>query len=100
MNIECLKGFGLRQLTSHAMLQIDSIYTVCSRKPPMSYWLGGSLMCHISGCLVASATSTRRDNTLASSKEDVILDSWLDIPQASRHIGSTMSQPELLKKLM
>src|SRR6266540_229018 len=55
------------------MHQIDSIYTACSRRPLMSYWLEGSQICHISGCLVASATSTRRDNILASSKEDVIL---------------------------
>src|SRR5438105_11815139 len=100
MNMERPKYFGLKQSTPHAMLQIDSIYTACSRRLLMSYWLEGSQMCHISRCLVASATSTRRDNILANSKEDVILDSWLDIPQAPRHIGSTMSPPELLKKPM
>src|SRR5437868_7741901 len=77
MNMECLKDFGLRQSTPHAMHQIDSIYTACSRRPLMSYWLEESQMCHISGCLVASAISTRRDNILANSKEDMILDSWL-----------------------
>src|SRR6266540_32291 len=100
MNTERPKDFGLRQSTPHAMLQIDSIYTACSRRPLMSYWLGGSQMCHISGCLVVSATSTRRDNILASSKEGVISGSWLDTPQAPRHIESTMNPPELWKKLM
>src|SRR6266498_1520377 len=94
MNMERLKDFRLKQSTPHAMLQIDSIYTACSRRPLVSYWLEGSQMCHISGCLVVSATSTRRDNILANSKEGVILASWLDTPQASSHIGSTMNPPD------
>ena len=57
-------------------------------------------MYHTFGFLDASATSTRRENIPASSKEDVILDSWLDIPQMPRHIEYTMSLPELWKKLM
>src|SRR6266498_5457865 len=88
MNMERPKDFGLKQSTPHAMLQIDSIYTACSRIPLMSYWLEGSQMCHIFGCWVVSATSTRRDNILASSKEGVILVSWLDTPQPPRHIES------------
>src|SRR6266540_2499149 len=100
MNTERPKDFGLKQSTPHAMLQIGSIYTACSRRPLMSYWLEGSQMCHISGCLVVSATSTRRDNILANSKEGVILASWLDTSQAPRHIGSTMNPPELKKKPM
>src|SRR6266540_1311475 len=100
MNMEHPKDFGLKQSTLYAMLQIDSIYTACSRRPLMSYWLEGSQMCHISRCLVVSATSTRRDNILENSKEGVILVSWLDTPQAPRHIESTMNPPELWKKLM
>src|SRR6266540_1771392 len=94
------KGFGRRQLTPLAMLQIGSIFTGCLRRPPMSCWLEGSQMCHTSGFLDASVTSTRRDNILASSKEGVALVSWLGTPQAPRHIGSTMNPPELWKKLM
>src|SRR5438128_1827034 len=100
MNMERPKDFGWKQSTPHAMLKIDSIYTGCSRRPLMGYWLEGSQMCHTSGYLDASVTSTKRDNILASFKGGVILDSWLDTPQAPRHIGCTMSPPGLLKKLM
>ena len=54
------KGFGRRQLTPLAMLQIGSIFTGCLTRPPMSCWLEGSQMCHTFGFLDASATSTRK----------------------------------------
>src|SRR5438128_1529880 len=41
MNMERPKGFGLRQLTPHAMHPIDSICIAFSRRPPMSYLLVG-----------------------------------------------------------
>jgi len=41
----------------------------------ISSWLEGSQMYHTSESLVASVISIRRDNTLESSKRDVILDS-------------------------
>src|SRR6266498_5636300 len=81
MNMERPKGFGWRQSTPLAMLQIGSIFTACSKRPPMSCWLEGSQMCHTSEFLDASVTSTRRDNILASSKEGVTLVSWLGTPQ-------------------
>ena len=100
MNMKRPKGFGLRQSTPHAMLQIGSIYTACSRRPLTSYWLEESQMCHISEFLDASVTSKRRDNILASSKEGVTLVSLLGTPQVPRHIGSTMNPPALLTKPM
>src|SRR6266540_25652 len=95
MSMERPKGFGRRQLTPLAMLQIGSIFTGCLRRPPMSCWLEGSQMCYIFGVLDASVKSTRRGNILASSKEGVTLDSWLGTPQMPRHIESTMSLPVL-----
>ena len=91
MNMEHPKGFGRRQLTPLAMLQIDSTYTGYLRRPPMSCRLEGSQMCHTFRFLDANVTSTRRGNILASSKEGVTLDSWLGTPQMPRHIESTMS---------
>src|SRR6266542_4054163 len=68
MSTKYRKGFGPKQSTSLAMHQIGSICTACSRRPPMSYWLEESQMCHTFRSLVASAISTRRDNTLESFK--------------------------------
>ena len=50
-------------------------------------------MSHSLECLGANATSTRSAYTLASSKGDVTLATWLAIHQSIRHIGSlTMPQ--------
>src|SRR5438128_494813 len=63
------------------------------KKTAYELLVGRSQMCHTSGCLDASVTSTRRDNILGSSKGDVILDLWLDTPRTPRLIGCTMNQP-------
>ena len=45
-------------------------------------------MCYTFEFLIANVISTRRDNTLGSSKRDVTLDFQLGTPDAPRHIGS------------
>src|SRR5438034_4970386 len=83
--------YASNRIYLHRLLKKTAYELLVGRKPNTSYFRVFGCKCYI---------YKKRQHLGKFQRRCDIGFSWLDTPQAPRHIGSTMSPPELLKKPM